>query len=735
MNRLNSVVLLIVFSGLLAACSQNPTPENIQTPTTAVDLAHAEVEQFRTASDSEGSATPQAAEQTLTLPNKVIIPPAHEKKQMQNDGGLPTMPQAKNPAPSVPETLLKDEDKVVLDYEQVDLRDILQEFSDVMGIPMLIDSSISDKVTMRTPANKPLLKKDLWPLLQLLLKDAGIVMEQKGDVYHVKKSQDVLPNEIGGLSATLGDSNEPAVLQITPLRFVALESGEASIKPLIEPEGRVLRFDGLNALGIVTTPDKLDKVNRLLNLIDADPFVHRGMRLYRLKNAKAKEVQAELDNILKAVEGNKPAYSILTLERLNAVLVVAPPNRGFVQITQWVDVLDEHNESGGEQIFIYPVRNLKAASLATTLREAFKQENEDLLPPADKEAAPEQPLDETKNAPETKPEEPKPVTPTAHPTAVSAELKINIVADEDTNSLVIKATPRDYQQLLGTIALLDRVPKEVMINVVVAEVELTDTTKFGIDWSFLIGDRNALATNLGSDTGSIRSTVKRGEDGVVISPLGLSYGHIAGRLTAALNMIATDSNVTLLSRPSLLVKNNQEASINVGSDVPTITTISTSTTTSTTSNQVQYRQTGIILKVKPHINDDGIINMEVSQEISSVGADRDIAESPTFNQRKVETSVVVRDQGVIVLGGLIQTRLNNSKRGIPKLKDVPEVGLLFSNTSLTAERTELVVIIVPQIINPEVNNEEYVQGFNRRMRAVQRLFDEQDMPYFNDKLK
>jgi general secretion pathway protein D len=705
---------------LLGGCAEplrKPTPQ----PRTAAQLA-AEVLPL---TDVVGA---------MPLPPEIIPPPPREFNQR---GGLPTIAASAAEQPLLPPPAAGAEDVVMLDLEQVELREVLENIADELKISLVIDSSIADKVTLRTAADKPLKRADLWPLLQLLLTDAGITMEKKGNVYHLKKVPQALPPQIGGLSAGLEHSNAPEVMQITPLSHINLESAATAIKPLIDPQGRLVMLPNLNLLGIITSPDRLQRVNKLLSLIDADPFTHRGLRLYRLLNSKASEAQPELEKIMQAVEGPTPSYQVIGLERINALLVVAPPNRGFDHISQWVSVLDERGDSGNEQIFIYKVRNLKASALASTLSSVFSLEQKDNKTPK----KPATPLDPNQ-PPEIPPALQPPATPTLGGNGVSAELKVNIVADEDTNSLLVRGSPRDYRQLLTTIAQLDQVPKEVMVNVVVAEVSLNESTRFGIDWSYWFGNRSFVGTNFGvqGDTRANPGSVDAAFDAFNFGNMtGLVINQVGSTLTSMLNLVATDNNIEVLSRPSLLVKNNQEATINVGSDQPTVTRINTQNATTTTptgsnfltTNEVQYRQVGIILKVKPHINDDGIVNMEISQEVSQLSKNAGIEGLPAFDQRKIETAVVVRDGSAIVLGGLIETRNLKDNSGIPGLRDVPLAGSLFGADSKDLKRTELVVIIVPQIVNPEADNRRLVQLFTERMRAVVALMQDENMVIFD----
>jgi len=603
-----------------------------------------------------------------------------------------------------------------LDFEQVELRQIIEIIADTLGLNVVIDPTIGDKITLRTSDKKPLQREDLWPLLQLLLNSAKVTMEKKGGVYHFKKVQADLPASIAPSSAAdaLTGSDASEVLQITPLRYVSVDSALAALKPLVEPEGRIISLPMLNIIGIITSPQRLERVNQLIALIDADPFLHRGMRLFRLVNSKAAEVQAELEKILQAIAGEAPAYHIVPLERINGILVVAPPNTGFNEVAMWVEILDETSEESGEQVFIYRVKNLEATELAATLSDVFKSDDKkgEDLPKRDKK-------DEAKaDVAADKPDTATPPSSSAS-LAVSAELKVTIVADESTNSLIIKAIPRDYRQLLETIRALDRVPKEVMVNVVIAEVTLDNTHKFGIDWqSFFGSDRGEGRAFIGTNFG-IRGSV---------NPTGFVVKQVAGRLNSMLNLIATESDMRVLSRPSVLVRNNEEAMINVGADEPTISQINNSTLNNTQfSSSVQYRNTGITLKVTPRINDDGIINLEVSQEISQVGPERTAQNLPSFVQRKVETSLVVYDGSAIVMGGLIETTENYSQQGIPSLKDVPVLGPLFSSTNDTNKRTELVLIILPEIVDPEMDNLRVMRSFRKKMKAVSGLLNEQHL--------
>ena len=683
------IFILLLCTSILISCSNKPIKET--PPVSAKQLIENELQ-------SDKVNKPLLDPSIVELPQSKPTP----LKKVNKEGKLPEITTITAQTSSGIATLnLDDDTPIQLDFEQVSLREILQIIGDALEITMIIDSTIGDKVTLRTSDEKPLTKKDLWPLLQLLLNDAGVVMEKRGSIFHLKKIDSHLPGTIGFPQKTLTNSDSPEVMQITPLRYITSEAAPAIINPLIQPQGRIISLPMLNVIGIVTTPQRLVRINKLLKIIDADPFLHRGMRLFRLVNSKSTDVQAELEKILKAVSGNTDStYQVIALERINAVLVIAPPNSGFGEVALWVGILDERSEESGEQIFIYKVKNLEAEKLASTLTSVFKIENK-------KDAEDIEKQKHNESQAEDKKSEPLPVI--GGEIAVSAELKVTIVADESTNSLLIRANPRDYRQLLETIYALDQVPKEVMVNVVIAEVTLTKENKFGIDWKYIFDSNADQVRFSGNATDSFS---------------GLVFNRTIGNLTGLLNLISSTNDISILSRPSLLVRNNEEASINIGANEPFLGSIESSSLTNNSyrTQSVQYKDTGITVKVTPRINDNGIINLEIFQELSQLGPARTEQKLQSFIQRKIETSVVVRDGSAIIIGGMLETRTANNKQGLPGLMNMPILGSsIFSSSDKEIVRTELVLIIVPQIVNPEDDNRPIIRDFRQRMKLVSSL--------------
>jgi general secretion pathway protein D len=578
------------------------------------------------------------------------------------------------------------DDVVELNYEQADLRLILEELADALNVSIIIDPTIDNKVSLRTSATRPLRQADIWPLIRLLSRDAGIVLNREGNIYNARKISSALPVEIA-TPDTLGQGTAARILQITPLTYISPQAALQVVQPLLAPDGEVRTLVGNGTLAISGSESQLQRINELLFLIDADPFQNQGIHLYQLFNANAVEVADELAEILLLIEGTTPAYQVRGIERINAILVTAPATRGFEEISRWIQILDADGQEQVEQLFQYQVNNLIATELAETLSNVFEDDdnNEGL-------AIPNRGNDNSPSDVEVV-EVADDVAATATTTAVSANLRVKIVADEATNSLLIRSTARDYRQLLTTINQLDAVPLQVMINAVIAQITLSDATKFGVDWSRIAA--NSAVDTISTDT-STSFVPQSGLGGLLFTK---SFIDGASQVDATLNAIAINNDVQLLARPSLTVANNQEGDIQIGSQVPVEQGQSLGNAGISTTN-IQYRDTGIVLSITPQINNDGIVNLIIRQELSSVdGGATGVNNNPVFNNQEINTTVVVRDGENVVLGGLIQTDTENLNSGVPGLNRVPLLGRLFSYQQETTERRELFIVLRPEIIN------------------------------------
>jgi general secretion pathway protein D len=599
---------------------------------------------------------------------------------------------------------------VEFNYEQADLRLVLEELAAALDVSIVIDPTIDSKVSIRTSSARPLSQEDIWPLIRLLTRDAGVVLNRVGNVYNARKINSALPVEIA-TPDTLGQGTAARILQITPLTFISTQAAVQVIEPLLAPDGEVRTLVGNGTLAISASESQLQRINELLFLIDADPFQNQGIHLYQLFNANALEVAEELSEILLLIEGETPAYQVKGIERINGILVTAPAARGFEEISRWVQILDSVGEEQVEQLFHYQVNNLSAVELAETLSEVFEDDDDDAPATANRGNDVEtNALDSVELTDE--------VSVFTTNTVVSANLSVKIVADEATNSLLIRSTARDYRQLLTTINQLDAVPLQVMINAVIAQITLSEATKFGVDWSRIAANSAVDPISTNASTGFVPQL-----GGLLFTK---SFIDGAAQVDATLEAIAINNDVQLLARPSLTVANNQEGDIQIGSQVPVEQGQSIGTGGIATTN-IQYRDTGIVLSITPQINNDGIVNLIIRQELSSVdGGATGVNNNPVFNNQEINTTVVVRNGENVVLGGLIQTDTENLNTGVPGLNRVPLLGRLFSYQQETVERRELFIVLRPEIINLNSETELEYQDILDRFDMASDLIEASD---------
>ncbi|MYC60789.1 MAG: hypothetical protein F4X09_11450, partial [Gammaproteobacteria bacterium] len=353
-----SPLRLLPLAILLASCAS-------MTESRSNGARDAEQEQAQSAAQPAPAAQADPQQQGIA-----VLPAASNAAQLElieeinRDGARPA---GGPPIDIAPQPVDGDAGEVVeLNYEQADLRLVLEELAESLDISLVIDPEINQTVSLRTAEDRPLSREDIWPLMRLLTRDAGVVINRVGNVYNVRQvsspatTEFVTPDSLDGSSAA-------RIMQVTPLIYVSAEAAIEVIRPLLEAEGDVRQFTINNALAISAGPQELERINQLLLLVDADPFLNQGIRVYPLENANALEVAEELAEILGLIEGENPSYQVRGIGRINALLVTAPATRGFDEVSRWVEILDAESQEQVEQLFMYRVKNLPALELAETL--------------------------------------------------------------------------------------------------------------------------------------------------------------------------------------------------------------------------------------------------------------------------------------------------------------------------------------------------------------------------------
>jgi general secretion pathway protein D len=321
---------------------------------------------------------------------------------------------------------------------------------------------------------------------------------------------------------------------------------------------------------------------------------------------------------------------------------------------------------------------------------------------------------------------------TARPRATSSTLElsspVSIVADAINNSLLVRSSPRDYKKILDALKQLDIVPLQVLVEATIVEIQLTGNLRYGVQWRFLgpaVGGKWDAENNRNS--GGYRGDISLRNDANGPSQTfpGFNWSVVLrpDTIRATLSALAEDDLVNVLSSPSVMVMDNQTAKIQVGEEVPIATAQQQGTSTlDRVVNQIEYRDTGVMLSVKPRVTPGGLVQMEIEQEVSTVASESGTLNSPTFRTRNITSNVAVRSNQAVVLGGLIQDSREDGKSGVPGLYRAPILGPLFGETQKKAERTELVVVLTPRVIASDSDIETVTRDFRDKVRNLDTRF-------------
>ena len=608
---------------------------------------------------AEPEKVPQEAKPAQEKPAvKETKHPPVEEAQPEAGHAVPKTTAKKHPAPETEQQ--KKPETVSFFFDDADIFEVAQTvFADILKANYIIDPQVKGRVNFRTVT--PIPKDEVLPVMDIIFRLNGIGYVEEGGIY-----------------------------RIVPLTEVSKELIYSQIgKP----------------------PSKV------------------AIEMFTFKNLDLKESMPDIENAL-GLHLKGGTVRIVPIYRLNALIVVATSKDELAYIKEWVETFDAMFATARPKIFVYALQNSKAEHIASLLQSILggtagattKAAAPSKFAPTTRPGAgitqPRTSLGTTGTTGATTPTTPAaPSAPTtgagvavtSSGTFVSPETKI--FADEITNSLVVLATPADYKFIEETIRKIDVMPRQVSIEALIARVDLTDNLDFGFSWAF---KTNVKASGLGP--------LSRGIDLnsiVAINPSGLNPANLPGQgltvigtdsnnnVRAVITALAVESKAKILAAPHILVSDNREARIQVGSQIPLATSstsyvnVSGQTTTEIpTTNTIQYQDIGIILTVKPQVNDSGLISLDLSQEVSSQGEPAVIGGTAytSINKTEATTNLVARDGQTIVIGGLIREDVTKSKNGIPFLSKIPVIGNLFGNTVDHTTRTELVILLTPRVV-------------------------------------
>jgi general secretion pathway protein D len=626
-----------------------------------------------------------------------------------------------------------------LNFDDADLGEVAKVIlSDILGQNYVLSPKVTGKVTLNT--SEPLSKAELLPTLEMVLGMNNAALVKDGKIYHIEPKAEAL------YSSTIAGGSTGFQSRVIPIRNVAAQEIADILKPIVH-EKTILNVDNnRNSLMVQGTADELARIMDMVSTFDIDVLRGRSFALFPLNHVEPEKVIEELETVFNTSSGKdeNEFFRFLPIERMNAILAITHQASYLRDIENWVFRLDRANTESGGGVNVYKVQHMDAEELAGTLDEIFtggSPRDKSAKVAAGKKSAEvsnkdsfdsnnSQKTDKTSSVSRKKSKSEGSKKGGSSGGGSSDDKDINIVADVANNSIIIMATPQDYAKILPVIKQLDIMPLQVLIDATIAEVTLKDDLKYGIQWYLQSGNLGVGSNTPGGTMNAANQALK-----IAANTLtgGLSSLYDAGNLKILLNAQANLNNVKVISSPSLMVLNNQEAKINVGDQVP-LQTSSTSVplagggdnnATLAQSNQIQYKDTGVTLEVTPRVNSNGMVIMDILQIVSGVVPQQinddtsvGVTTTATINKKEIESTVAVKDGETLAMGGLIKTQNDNGRAGIPFLHELPGIGPLFGSTTRNENRTELVVLITPRVVKTKQDARVVTDEFKRKLTGI-----------------
>ena len=618
--------------------------------------------------------------------------------------------------------------EVSFNFYDADLVEVIRVFMDLLDEDYILHSNVQGRVTLSV--NDTFRQDQMLDLLRGVLRINSMTMIQGEDgvweILPMTEASRQLSEERIFLPPDQDGRKRGQIIQVFRLRYIAANEMIKIIKPYLTQNASIYAHDANGILLISDYPHALTKVEQMVAMFDESVFADIHARVYTLKNAEAEEAVSDLQKVAQKFGlgedrgGPSRRVAFVPLARTNTVVAITRDPQVTEFIDAWVEELDKKvpaaaSSQQDSDIFVYYVQYGDADKIIQSLQGVFEGGAEE----KEKETRTERVAGEEVQESEVE-------TQKQGNVSARGELSgpVTFQFDETTNSILTKCTAQDYQKILSVIEKLDQYPKQVFIEMVIAEVGLDDSSKLGVEWRYLMDLGSTRTGELTVDTG-----LGQFSDSSRIGS-GLSYLiESTNRLTASLKALAESGQVQILSTPTLLASDNKQATINIGDEVPIPTTSERRRDVADAEDEVvtttlQYRDTGIILDVTPKINKQGMVRMEVSQEVSNLTEEQvEGITAPVISTRSATTSVAVNDGQTIVIGGLIKQTRQRNKSGVPYLQNIPGLGYLFRYQGWSYEKTELMIFITPHVVLSVEDTEFITKDFKHRLDEIkQKMF-------------
>ncbi len=571
-----------------------------------------------------------------------------------------------------------------LDFVGVALNEFIAiVFNDLLGENYVFDKSLKGEVTVQTRGRVN--ADQLLSIVESVLAMHSAVMVRRDGRYEIvplsrAKSYALTPELFSIRKLRTGYR-----MVVIPVNYINPDDLKPMLDSVASSAGHLKIDNKRRAIVVSGSRQVINSVADIVRIFDVDWLSQKSLGVLPVVHVKARDLKSE---ILKILDSQNPGHGVVvdSIDRFNALLVVAGKRKQLDAIRKWMTLLDKPVPKSGSQLYVYKVQNRKAKELAEMLNNIFtgREDVAAKTPAAEDVVAPGEKVVISNQAATA-------VKPASKDLLESRDVRI--VADESNNSILILSSRVQYENILSVVRDLDTLPLQVLIEVSIVEVTLTDELSYGMEWYLR---HNGINDKFDSDTTLDLNA------GAGIGPIAPGFSFLlsgSGALVRAVfNTLAAESKLNVISSPSLMALDNHTATIRVGDQQPVQVSSSKSTNNDVLTQSIEYKNTGVLLSVTPRVNSGGLVTMELSQEVTDVGGIDDATGQRSFLQRNINSTVAVQDGRTIILGGLITENSVDAESGIPGAYKWPIIGGLFGKKAKSKVKRELIVLITPKVI-------------------------------------
>ncbi|KTF37302.1 type II secretion system secretin GspD [Xanthomonas vesicatoria] len=762
--RLFPVSLLI---GLLAGCATTPPPDVRRDARLDPQVGAAGATQTSAEQRAEGNGN------TSAKPTPVI---------RRGTGTMINQSAAGAPAPTLG---MASSGSATFNFEGESVQAVVKAIlGDMLGQNYVVAPGVQGTVTLATP--NPVSPAQALNLLEMVLGWNNARMVFSGGRYNIVPADQALAGTVAPSTASPSAARGFEV-RVVPLKFISASEMKKVLEPYARPNAIVGTDNSRNVITLGGTRAELENYLRTVQIFDVDWLSGMSVGVFPIQSGKAEKVSADLEKVFGEQSKTPSAgmFRFMPLENANAVLVITPQPRYLDQIQQWLDRID--SAGGGVRLFSYELKYIKAKDLADRLSEVFGgrsnngDSNASLAPGAESSVlggalgnrdssmggssgmtggsvgengdssgsgssfGGSSGVGGSSGSSGGLGNGSLQLSPRSNGNgAVTLEVegdKVGVSAVAETNTLLVRSTPQSWNSIRAVIEKLDVMPMQVHIEAQIAEVNLTGELRYGVNWYFENavnapgaatdnGVTNGTGIGLGAGLANAAGRNIWGDIAGKVGSGGLAWSFLGKNAAAIISALDTVTNVRLLQTPSVFVRNNAEATLNVGSRIPiNSTSINTGLGSDSSFSSVQYIDTGVILKVRPRVTKDGMVFLDIVQEVSSPGDRPTACASATatvnqaacnvdINTRRIKTEAAIQSGDTIMLAGLIQDSTSDGSAGVPFLSKLPVLGSLFGQKTQNKRRSEVIVLLTPSIVRNPMEARNLTDEYGRRFESM-----------------